>query len=64
MPTKIQLENKRTELEQWLRDNPTHPNAVEVRHNLNLVIKEITGVTRPFERDTFDISDVEIYKKE
>lgn len=65
MPTKIQLENKRAELEQWLRDNPTHPNAVEVRQNLNLVIKEIIGFESPrtFERDTYDITDVEINSK-
>lgn len=65
MPTKIQLENKRGELEQWLRDNPTHSNAVEVRQNLNLVIKEIIGFESPrtFERDTYDITHVEINSK-
>jgi hypothetical protein len=66
MPTKQQLENKRAELEQWLRDNPTHPNAVEVRQNLNLVVKDIIGFEHPrtFERDTFDITDVEINSKQ
>jgi hypothetical protein len=62
MPTKIQLENKRAELEQWLIDKPTHTNAPEVRHNLNLVVKEITGFSsnRTFERDTFDISEIDL----
>jgi hypothetical protein len=38
-------------------------NAPEVRHNLQLLLKEITVASRTFERDTFDISDVEIFEK-
>lgn len=37
MQTKTQLINKRSALEQWLRDNPNHPNRPDVQRDLRKV---------------------------
>ncbi len=39
--TPQQLKNKKAELEQWLRDNPNHPNRVEVQSDLRNVIDKL-----------------------
>jgi hypothetical protein len=41
MQTKTQLNNKKAELEQWLRDNPTHANRIEVQRDLRNIIDKL-----------------------
>ena len=58
--TQQQRKNKITELEQWLIDNPSHPNRVLIETDLrNLQLVQLGLVPRSddivYERDTFDI---------
>ena len=41
MQTKTQLNNKRAELEQWLRDNPNHVNRADVQRELRNVTDKL-----------------------
>ncbi len=41
MRTKTQLKNKKSELEQWLMDNPNHADRSKIQSDLNNVIKEL-----------------------
>jgi outer membrane PBP1 activator LpoA protein len=50
-----QHQNKIAELEQWLRDNPNHPNRTTIETDLRK-LKE-TDQGRTYERDTFDLSE-------
>lgn len=62
------LKKEIKQLEQWLIEHPDHINVIDVRHNLSLKIKELEALqnTREitFERDTFDIGNYELFKKE
>ena len=60
MRTKIQLENKITELEQWLIDNHSeHCSRPQIEADLRKVKSELEALQndRTFERDTFDIRE-------
>jgi hypothetical protein len=39
--TAQQLKNKKAELEQWLIDNPTHPNQLEIQRDLRKIIDQL-----------------------
>ena len=65
-------QNKIAELEQWLRDNPNHENRVIIESDLRKLLTISTPVlpggeggatnsVRPFERDTFDLRELNIY---
>lgn len=41
MQTENQLKNKRAELEQWLIDNPNHPNQLEIQRDLRKIIDQL-----------------------
>ncbi|CAD0008043.1 hypothetical protein FLAT13_04166 [Flavobacterium salmonis] len=41
MRTKNQLKNKKAELEQWLTDNPNHPDRIKIQSDLNNVINKL-----------------------
>lgn len=49
--------NKITELEQWLRDNPNHPDRTTVETDLRKLKEE----SIPIERDTFDLREHQFY---
>jgi hypothetical protein len=52
--TPQQTKNKIAELEQWLRDNPSHhPNRPLIESDLRKLEEE--QVSRTYERDTFDL---------
>lgn len=56
MPTKMtpqQTKNKIAELEQWLRDNPSHPNRTTIETDLRRLNEQACG--RTYERDTYDL---------
>ncbi|AOW08716.1 hypothetical protein [Flavobacterium gilvum] len=52
-------QNKITELEQWLRDNPNHPNRIEIAADLRKLKEE--SIPRTVERDTFDLREHNFY---
>jgi hypothetical protein len=39
--TTQQLKNKKAELEQWLIDNPNHPNQLEIQRDLRKIIDQL-----------------------
>ncbi|WP_269222042.1 hypothetical protein [Flavobacterium sp. IMCC34518] len=50
--TPLQLENKITELEQSLQDNPNNPNRTIIETDLRKLTE-----ARTYERDTFDLRE-------
>jgi hypothetical protein len=50
--TPQQHKNRTAELEQWLKDNPNHPNRTIIETDLRKLTEE-----RTYERDTFDIRE-------
>jgi len=48
--------NKITELEQWLQDNPNHPDRTTVETDLRHLKESV-----PVERDTFDLREHNFY---
>lgn len=44
--TPQQLKNKRTELEQWLIDNPNHVNCKEIQADLRNIIDQLLDQTK------------------
>jgi hypothetical protein len=53
--TKQHQTNKIAELEQWLQDNPNHPNRTTIETDLRKLKEEQVG--RNYERDTFDLRE-------
>lgn len=43
--TPQQLKNKKAELEQWLIDNPTHENRIEISSDLRNIINQLLDKT-------------------
>lgn len=52
-------QTKITELEQWLQDNPNHPDRTTIEADLRRLIE--TEISIPVERDTFDFRNYNIY---
>jgi hypothetical protein len=65
MPTKMtpqHRQNKISELEEWLRDNPSHhPNRPLIEADLRKLREEATP--RTYGRDTFDFLEHNFYHK-
>jgi hypothetical protein len=65
MQTKYDLILKITELEFWLQNNPNHPDWLLLYDQLETAEKQLEACRaeeRIFERDTFDIRDLNIYE--
>jgi regulator of sirC expression with transglutaminase-like and TPR domain len=54
-----QTQNKITELEFWLENNPNHPDRTTIETDLRKLKEEQIG--RSHERDTFDLREHNFY---
>lgn len=57
--TPQQRHNKIATLEQWLQDNPNHPDRVRIETDLRKLRDE--WESQPIERDTFDLREHQFY---
>jgi len=57
--TPRQITNKIAILEKWLRDNPNHENRPTIQTDLRKLKEK--QVSRPIERDTFDMREHNFY---
>lgn len=57
--TPQQRQNKIADLEQWLKDNPNHPDRTTVETDLRK-LQEV-NTPRAYERDTFDLREHNFY---
>jgi hypothetical protein len=61
-----QIRTKISELDSWLTENPSHPDAYQVLEQKRDLAKQLLEQEPPrtYERDTFDITEQKIHDNE